>query len=157
MKKRNIFNRIIERFRIIGLTLGRWIKRMFFGSHKELSLMEEEAVQSPIRVTINKFFHKKLAIVALSLFIAIFAFCFVGSSFTEGGEMYMDIGQMDTAPGFGLMSVPRELKKNGIKKIATATTYSVGIDNWTSWGIPEAYLTTEIANEFCVFKTINLT
>lgn len=102
---------------------------MFFGSHKELSLMEEEAVQSPIRVTINKFFHKKLAIVALSLFIAIFAFCFVGSSFTEGGEMYMDIGQMDTAPGFGLMAVPRELKKNGIKKIATATTYSVGIDN----------------------------
>ncbi len=34
--------------------------------------------------------------------------------------------------------------------------YSVGIDNWTSWGISEAYLTTEIANEFCVFKTIYL-
>mgnify|MGYP003310600541 CR=1 FL=1 len=91
--------------------------------------MEEEAVQSPIRVTINKFFHKRLAIIALSLFIAIFAFCFIGSAFTEGGEMYMDIGQMDTAPGFGLMAVPKELKKNGIQKIATATTYSVGIDN----------------------------
>lgn len=129
MKKRNIFNRFVENLKILGKTLGRWGKRAFFGSSKELSLLEEEAVQSPIRVTLNKFFHKKLAIISLTVFVAVFAFCFIGSAFTEGEEMYMDIGQRDTAPGFNMLSVPGELKKNGIKKIATGTTYSAGIDN----------------------------
>ncbi len=128
MKKRSIFNKFVENLKIIGKTLAKWAKRAFFGSSKELSLLEEEAVQSPIRVTINKFFHKKLAIISLAVFVAIFAFCFIGSAFTEGGEMYMDIGQKDTAPGFNLLSVPSELNKNGIAKIATGTTYSVGID-----------------------------
>ena len=82
-----------------------------------LSLLEEEAVQSPIRVTINKFFHKKLSIFALTIFILLFIFCFAGSAFTSGRELYRDPGQKDTAPGFGLLAVPGELKKTGIKDI----------------------------------------
>ncbi len=128
MEKRNIFNRIKERFIIIFSTLGRWFKRAFFGTHRELSLLEEEAIQSPIKVTISKFFHKKLAIIALSMFILIVGFCFVGSALTEGDEMFLDIGQRDTTPGLQLLGVPNELSKTGIKKIATGTTYSIGID-----------------------------
>ena len=151
MKKRSIFNKFVENLKIVWKTLVRWGKRAFFGSHKELSLLEEEAVQSPIRVTINKFFHKKLSITALTIFILLFIFCFAGSAFTSGRELYRDPGQKDTAPGFGLLAVPGELKKTGIKDIAIGTTYSVGIDKngkVYAWGnnlkeINEGYYQTE--------------
>ncbi len=35
--------------------LSRWFKRMFFGPQKELSFMEEEALQSPLRSVVDNF------------------------------------------------------------------------------------------------------
>ena len=44
-----------------GFFLTRWLKRMFWGPQRELSFMEEEALQSPIRSVISNFRAKNLS------------------------------------------------------------------------------------------------
>jgi hypothetical protein len=62
-------------------TLGRWLKRMFFGASKEL--MEDdrftiEKIESPSVMAVKSFFRRKLAVVALVVLISMFLFVFIG-------------------------------------------------------------------------------
>ncbi|HPX84356.1 MAG TPA: ABC transporter permease subunit [Bacilli bacterium] len=138
MKKRNLFQNIKEILIVIGRAIKSAFRRTFFGTRKEMTLLEEEAVQSPLKVTAKKFIKNKLAITGLVVFLSVILFCFVGSIFVKADIYYVNITQANTGPGFSLLSVPKELQANGILDIAVAATYSVGIDKQNNvyiWGI----------------------
>lgn len=138
MKKNSILDDIKDVFIVIWRGLKNSVFRGFFGRSKELSILEEEAVQSPLKVSIKKFFKKKLAIVGLIMFIFVFSFCFIGSIFVKEDIYYINKSQSNTSPGFGLMNAPSQLLKNGIKDMAVAATSSMAIDKQNNvyiWGI----------------------
>lgn len=107
--------------------LLRWIRRAFF-PNKELSIYEEEQMQSPVRVVIRNFFSKPLSVAALSIFIVVALFVFIAPAFVT-----LDLGEQDStlvniAPGYDIMKYPQELVDNGVVDVAVGDNYAIGVD-----------------------------
>ncbi len=110
-------------------TIGAAFARMFGLKKQERSFMEEEALQSPGRVAARNFFHRPTAVFGLVVFVAIFILVMVGPYF-----MPIDLGHADSnlaniAPGNNMMSVPKEMLKEGVADIAAGSTYGIGLSN----------------------------
>lgn len=108
-------------------TLGAALARMFGFQKKERSFLEEEALQSPGRVAARNFFHRPTAVFGLTVFLLIFVLVMVGPYF-----MPIDLGHSDSnlaniAPGYNMMSVPRQMREEGIADIAAGQTYGIGL------------------------------
>lgn len=107
--------------------LLRWFKRLFFGPARELSFLEEEALQSPLRLVMKNFWSRRISRVAVVLFGIILLIVVVGPRFLPVDLSYQDNTQIHAAPGYNMMKVPDELKGN-LRMIAPGTTYGVGVD-----------------------------
>lgn len=108
--------------------LLRWLKRWFFGPAREtMSIFEEEAMQSPIRVVARNFWERRISRVAVFFFIIIFIIVTVGPMILPIDLSYQDNTQIHVAPGYNMMKVPKELEGN-IRLIAPGTTYGVAVD-----------------------------
>lgn len=108
--------------------LVRWFKRCFLGRREELSLQDEERIQTPMRAMLKGFFHKKSAMLGLTVFLAIFAFVLIGPKY-----WILDLSEQDSTlanlpPSNNMMSVPEQMIKNGIADIAAGHTYGLGTD-----------------------------
>lgn len=124
-----------------------WLKRLW-SPGRELSIFEEEQVQSPFRTILGNFRRNKLAMGALVLFILIFLTVMIGPIFLPINLGDSDSTQSNVAPGMNIMSVPSELKKD-INKISTSSTFGVGIDNSGNvyvWGKTKMSKKTDIKN-----------
>lgn len=108
--------------------LARWFKRLFTGRKKELSFMEEEALQSPLRNVVRNFTSRRLAMTGLIVFLLIFLFVMVGPYFFPIDLSYQDNTQANVAPGLNMMDLPKELKGN-VRDLAAGTTFGAGVDN----------------------------
>jgi len=97
-----------------------------FGGKKHLSLVEEEQMESPLRIVINNFKDNKVAMTGLIVFILIFIFVMVGPYFFPIDLSFAESSQQNVAPGLDLMSVPKELQGK-IQQISVGPTFSVGI------------------------------
>lgn len=97
-------------------------------SEKELDIMQEEAIQSPLRTVIKNFVENKLAMTGLIVFILIFAIVLVGPYFYPISMNDREDTQINVAPGMNLMDIPDELAGN-IRDISVGSTFSVGVDN----------------------------
>ena len=64
--------------------------RLFGNRNKERSFMEEEQLQSPGRLIAKNFFHNKLGMVGLIVFILIFLFVMIGPLFSKLDLSYQD-------------------------------------------------------------------
>ena len=117
--------------------LSNTFKGMLFGNNKvELSILEEEQMQSPLRTIISNFFSRKLSVIALVVFLSIFVFCFVYTAVNPFDKYLLDITQKNIGPGLNFLNIPKELDGN-VKEIAVGSTFSVGIDNngkMYTWG-----------------------
>ncbi|MBP1587642.1 MAG: ABC transporter permease subunit [Clostridia bacterium] len=110
-------------------TIGRWLKRMFFGGSKELAEMnviEAERLESPAKLAVKAFFRRKIAVVALVILILLFLFVFIGPLFVPMNVNFIDVDQQNIAPGITMRAVPSGLKGQ-IKSISGASTFSVGV------------------------------
>ncbi|QSX04721.1 ABC transporter permease subunit [Sedimentibacter sp. zth1] len=104
-------------------------KGMFLGNnHVEMSVFEEEKMQSPFRTAVSNFFDRKLSVVALVIFILVFLSCFVLSVVFPIDITFQDTTQQDISPGFNMMKIPKELNGN-VKTISGGSTFGVGVDN----------------------------
>lgn len=111
-------------------TLGAALRRMLGMKPKaELSFQEEEALQSPIRVIVRNFAHKKTAMFGLIVFVIIFIIMMVGPLLLPIDLGYSDSSLVNVAPGYDMMDVPKELIRNGVRAIAPGTTYGLGVDD----------------------------
>ena len=108
-------------------TIGAAFARMFGMQKKERSFMEEEALQSPSRVAARNFFHRPTAVFGLVVFIMIFLLVMIGPYF-----MPIDLGHSDSnltniAPGYNMMSVPKQMRQEGVADITAGQTYGIGL------------------------------
>ena len=108
-------------------TIGAAFARMFGMQKKERSFMEEEALQSPTRVAARNFFHRPTAVFGLVVFIMIFLLVMIGPYF-----MPIDLGHSDSnltniAPGCNMMSVPKQMRQEGVADITAGQTYGIGL------------------------------
>lgn len=107
--------------------LSRWFKRMFFGPQKELSFMEEEALQSPLRSVVDNFLARRLSVIGVVVFAIIFLFVMLGPIFLPIDLSYQDNTQINVAPGHNMMNVPKEMKGK-IQEISPGKTFGMGLD-----------------------------
>lgn len=108
--------------------LVRWFKRCFLGSRPELSLEEEEKIQTPMSAMLSSFVHKPLAMMGVVVFLAIFVFVLVGPRFWPLDLSDQDASLTNLPPSNNMMKVPDEMIKAGIADIASGNTYGIGTD-----------------------------
>lgn len=114
-----------------GYSFFDWIKGMIFGANSmgkpQLSVLEEEQMQSPMRTIVRNFVENKVAMTAAIVFIAIFAACFIFPVFYPLDLNYGDVTQQNVGPGFNMMSVPKALENN-LADISSGSSFGVGAD-----------------------------
>ncbi len=116
--------------------IARWINRGWFPDH-ELSVLEEEQLESPGRVVFNNFRSKKLAMAGVIIFFVIFLFVMIGPVFLPIDLSYQDSSQANLPPGYSYMAYPSELKGN-VADIAPGYTYGFSLDtkgDVSVWGV----------------------
>ena len=108
--------------------LVRWFKRMFLGNRPELSMEEEEKIQTPMRQMLSNFVHKPLAMTGLIVFLCIFAFVMIGPKYWILDLSEQDATLTNLPPSSNMMTVPEEMLNAGIADIAAGNTYGIGTD-----------------------------
>ncbi len=122
-------------------TIGRWFKRMFFGSARELEDFDPmtaaerarqadiEEIVSPAKQVFRGFVAHKGAMFAVCVVIAMFLLVFVGPFFMPNyDDAYKETTQKNVRPGLSMMSVPKDIADD-IKDIDSYGSFSVGLSN----------------------------
>ena len=97
---------------------------------------EEEVLQSPLQMVVSSFIRDKIAMIGVILFTFIFLCCVFLPYFFPIDLYYQDVTQANVAPGFGMLSVPAQLKNNALD-LSVGSSFSVGLDkdgNVYEWG-----------------------
>ncbi len=102
--------------------------KMLFGGKGDLSIYEEELVQSPLRTIISNFRDNKVAMTGFIGFIIILLIVIIGPFIYPIDTSFSEVSQINVAPGLDMMDVPKQLQGN-IKQISIGPTFSVGISN----------------------------
>ena len=108
--------------------LVRWFKRMFLGNRPELSMEDEEKIQTPMKQMISNFVHKPLAMTGLIVFLCIFAFVMIGPKYWILDLSEQDVTLTNLPPSNNMMAVPEEMLAAGVADIAAGNTYGIGTD-----------------------------
>ena len=95
-----------------------------FGTKKQLSLMEEEQVQSPWRTVVKTFRSNKVAMTGFIVFLLIFITVMVGPFIKSIDLAFSETSQINVAPGKDFMDVPEELIGK-VQDISVGPTFSV--------------------------------
>lgn len=105
------------------------LKRMLFGSKHSSpkDIFSEEQIQSPGITVLKTFVSNKIAMFGVICFLILFLSCMILPIFFPIENAYQDVTQMNIAPGFDMLSVPKSLSDNG-KQISGGSTFGVGID-----------------------------
>ena len=102
---------------------------LLFGNRsKQLSFLEEEQLQSPMRTVIKNFVANKVAMTSLIIFLFIFLSVLIYPMVNDIDLSYQEQTQQNVAPGSNMMKVPKKLQGN-IKEISVGATFSVGLSN----------------------------
>ncbi len=106
----------------------RWLRRMFFGGSKELTLADER-FDSPGKLAVKRFFRNPLATGAVIILAGMFLFVFIGSAIapvdlTETGSEML---HTNMAPTLSLMDLPDGMK-DGVVDISSKGTFTIGVD-----------------------------
>lgn len=141
--------------------LLRWFKRLFFGPGRELTFLEEEALQSPLRMVMKNFWGRRISRVAVILFLLILLIVVIGPLLLPVDLSYQDNTQQNVAPGYNMMKVPKELAAN-LGMISPGTTYGVGVDKagkvytWGHLRVTNAITFEDIPQEVLDARIVNL-
>ena len=125
-----------------------WLRRLFFGPGKELSFLEEEQVQSPLRSMAKRFLHNKIAMTGLIVFVACLLLVIIGPIFLPLDLSYSDSTQQNVPPGMNLATLPKELKGD-VQAMSVGPTYGIGVDEEGkvyTWGYTKVTDTIDIGN-----------
>ena len=110
-----------------GFHFSTWVKRLFF-PNKELDFLAEEQVQSPLRSIIKRFFHNKIAVTGMVIFILMLGLVVIGPLFSPLDITYSDSTQQNVGPGYNMLSIPSELAGD-VQSIGVGTTYGIGCNS----------------------------
>ncbi len=99
--------------------------------------LEEEAIASPGKIIFKNFISNKFAIVGMVMFASLLAMVLILPSIYKLDVTYTDPVLSNISPGYGYLSYPKQLEKEGVAKIDVGTSFSVGISqegNIFVWG-----------------------
>lgn len=117
--------------------LWRWLRRMFFGASKELTVADER-YDSPSKLAVKRFFRNPLATTAVVILAGMFLFVFIGPiispvNLTETGK---ELLHTNVSPTMSLMKLPSAMK-DGTLAVSSRSTFTIGLDtdgNVYTWG-----------------------
>ncbi|MBE5962537.1 MAG: ABC transporter permease subunit [Lachnospiraceae bacterium] len=115
------------------------VRNLVGNKNKNISILEEEQMQSPFRTVLKNFGHNKIAMTGLIVFLLIFAFVIIGPFFYHLDLSYSETSQINMAPGFKQMKMPSALNNNAAY-ISQGATFAVGVSNDGEvyvWGQPK--------------------
>lgn len=120
MKKKNVLSRIASSF-------GRMFKRLFVA--EKMSVLEEEAIQTPLKTILKNFTRNRLGMIGLFVFILFLLFAFGGSKLYPISLTYIELTNGDLPPGRGYLNYPKDLKAQDVKKIVSGVSFSYALKN----------------------------
>ena len=111
-----------------GFAPFRWLRRMFFGASKELTVADER-YDSPTRLAVKRFFRNPLATGAVIVLAGMFLFVFIGSAISPADltETGSEMLHTNMAPSLSLMKLPEDMK-DGVVDISSRGTFTIGVD-----------------------------
>lgn len=127
----------------VGKSFGSMFKRLFIRDKEKMSVLEEEALQTPTQTIIKNFMRNKLGVIGVISFILIMAFSFVGSQFRPINAYYQEPVMANIRPGYNYLKYPSQLVKEGVKDISSGVSFSIGLSqegNIFLWGQQPVYL-----------------
>ncbi|HHU56095.1 MAG TPA: ABC transporter permease subunit [Acholeplasmataceae bacterium] len=81
------------------------------------SVLEEEEIVSPSKQIFRNFIRNKVAIIGLTIFVAIVLFVVIGRAVIDFDHRYTESSQIYIEPGTDHLKIPKGLKKSGIKVV----------------------------------------
>ena len=130
MKKENTFKKILNSFKSLFV-------RLFGNRKKQIDILEEEALMSPTRIIIKKFFNSKLAVIGLIGLLLMLICTFVMSLIIPYDELYFEGTQANLPPNTSYLKYPSKLEKEGIRLLTSGNSFSIAIskeNNVYAWG-----------------------
>ena len=120
-----------------GFAPFRWLRRMFFGASKELTVADER-YDSPGKLAVKRFFRRPIATGAVILLAAMFLFVIIGPiiapvNLTESGSEML---HTNIAPTMSMMRLPADMK-DGAESISSLASFTAGLStegNVYMWG-----------------------
>ncbi len=123
------------------MTLGSSFRSMFtrlFRRKPEMSVLEEEALRTPIQTIIRNYFHNRLGVIGLVMFVGFLLFSFLGSALYPIDVTYMELPNANLAPGTNYLNVNRDVKTEELADIVSGNSFSVALKKDGSlsvWGV----------------------
>lgn len=139
----------------LGKSFGSMFKRLFVREKDPLSVLEEEALQTPTQTIIKNFIRTKLGVVGVIAFILILLFSFVGSELRPIDESYQEPALSNVRPGANYLKYPSAIVKEGVKEISSGISFSVALTNQGNvyvWGKQPIYLSGRATSIFKLSK-----
>ena len=101
-----------------GFAPFRWLRRMFFGASKELTVADER-YDSPGKLAVKRFFRRPIATGAVILLAAMFLFVIIGPiiapvNLTESGSEML---HTNIAPTMSMMRLPADMTAQSLSPL----------------------------------------
>lgn len=121
----------------VGKSFGSMFKRLFLRDKPKLSVLEEEAIQTPAQTIIKNFFRSRLGIIGIITFVLVMTFSFLGSHLRPINLSYQETTMRNIRPGVNHLKYPSALEREGVRDISVGTSFSIGVSeqgNVFVWG-----------------------
>lgn len=132
MKKTNTLTKIWTSIKHL------FIRLFGFGRHKDaINILQEESLMSPTKMIIRNFLRNRLAMIGLCGFLLMLFLTFGITAIFPYDEKYSEGAQNYLPPNTSYLKYPKKLEKEGIRLIASSSSYSVAISNQNNiyaWG-----------------------
>lgn len=141
--------------RKLGRSFGSMLKGLFIREKDQLSVLEEEALQTPTQTIIMNFIRTKLGVIGVIAFVAILLFAFVGGYLRPISESYQEPLLANVRPGGNYLNYPSKIVKEGVKQISSGISFSVALTNEGNpyvWGKQPIYLSRMATSIFKIPK-----
>ena len=126
-----------------GKSFVSMFKGLFSRNREQLSVLEEEALQTPTQTVIKNFLRNKLGIIGVIGFILILAFSFVGSQVRPIFMSYIEPVMSNIGPSNNFLKVPSQLVEEGVETISSGISFSAALSKEGKvfvWGRQPVYL-----------------
>ncbi|KAF0197172.1 MAG: oligopeptide ABC transporter permease [Bacillota bacterium] len=129
--------------RKLGKSFYGMFSRLFIRDRALVSVLEEEALQTPGKTIFKNFLRHKLGLAGVIGLILILGFSFVGSYVKPMDLSYVETALRNIAPGYNYLRFPSQLVKEGVQQISSGISFSVALSNSGKvyvWGTQPAYI-----------------
>ena len=121
----------------LGGSFANMFKRLF-KKDSGMSVLEEEAIRTPLQTIIRNYLHNRLGMLGLIMFLGFLVFSFLGSKMNPIDFTYMELPNANLAPGTNYLKVNKDVNTGNVADIVSGVSFSVALKNDGSlsvWGI----------------------